>query len=150
MQNEQIRVAEFQPGITLRLCQGSQNLEFLRTTTATITTKKKTENKTTRCTAGDRKIKGRAFPLAGRTLWRLLWLNPSPKFGFILWIYYLPGRYSLGEGWHTYSFIHPIKILQMSHLLLSLPTWKSFKFAVAQCLNILKLEQPLHIAHRTL
>lgn len=31
MQNEQIWVAEFQPGITVQLCQGSQNLEFLGT-----------------------------------------------------------------------------------------------------------------------
>lgn len=43
MQNEQIWVAEFQPGITLRLCQGAQNLEFLRTTTTTKRRRLKTK-----------------------------------------------------------------------------------------------------------
>lgn len=59
MQNEQIWVAEFQSGITPRLCQGSQNLEFLRTTTK----KKKAENKNICYTAGDGETKGKSFHL---------------------------------------------------------------------------------------
>lgn len=81
MQNEQIWVAEFQPGITPRLCQGSQNLEFLRKTTEREGWKQKHMLHSWRG-RNQRKSFHLSWENTLATPLTLGMVIPSPKFGF--------------------------------------------------------------------